>query len=72
MGIALEYAFVVAVAGGLVAICLAHFLESIEDEQMQDRPEALHGLRALEHSSLRMSATPYPGQITRRRPPSVE
>lgn len=40
MGIALEYAFLVAIAGGLAAIYLAYFLESIEDEQMQNRREA--------------------------------
>lgn len=42
MGIALGYAFLVAIAGGLAAICLAQYLEMIEDraqpEQRDDDP----------------------------------
>ena len=72
MGVALEYAFLVAVAGGLAAICLAYLLESIEDEQMQDRSEPRHGSPLPERMPLRaMAVTPPPRQMTRL-PPRVD
>lgn len=40
MGIALGYAFLVAIAGGLAAICLAQYLDIREEnEQMASRDE---------------------------------
>ncbi len=39
MGIALGYAFLLAIAGGLIAICYAWFMDMIED-QARDREEA--------------------------------
>ena len=67
MGIALEYAFVVAVAGGLAAICLAYVLESIEDEQIEDRSEPRYGSPVPERMPLRSTAfvKQHPRQMTR-------
>ena len=41
MGIALGYAFLVAIAGGLVAICVAHYLYIVEENESARNDDAV-------------------------------
>jgi hypothetical protein len=59
MGIALEYAFLVAIIGGLAAIGVAHFLESIEDDELRDAREARPESPAPDLIPLRIAASAH-------------
>jgi hypothetical protein len=75
MGIALGYAFLVAIAGGLAAICFAQYLEMLEEnappasrdgEAARDR--LLHGAPSMApgESSLRRRPVPASPHSTRQ------
>ena len=46
MGIALGYAFLLAIAGGLAAICVAHWLELSEEMRAREGEEPARGASA--------------------------
>lgn len=57
MGIALEYAFLVAIAGGIAAICVAYVLEIREDAEMRHGRDAGRGIPATAHVPLRRAVS---------------